>query len=360
MAPPRFALYLIYLFLGTIAQMTDVESSIYVRQYSGFYSADVGDSVTLQCFYEGLAVMFNWYKQTLGQKPRLLSTFYKHDESGTFHNEFKNNTRYTLDTGNGKNHLTIIDLRFSDSATYYCTGYHSYDLEFVEGVILSVNGSGLKVPVLVHQSTSEPIQPGGSVTLNCTVQTGSCDGEHSVYWFKNSEESAPQMIYSSGNDVCKRTGSTCVYNLPMRNLSCDDAGTYFCVVTSCGRTMFGNGTRIDIHKTAVTKPPELSPTIIALMLSNIILGIVTLVLIWTICKIQRKDSTEAISESSEGNQTGAVTYEAVCLAPRSLPSKRVTVKYSEDSVVYSDIKDCQQNREFRLWKVSASGNLSPS
>lgn len=38
-------------------------------------------------------------------------------------------------------------------------------------------------------------------------------------------------------------------------------------------------------------PSELSPTVIALTLSNIILGIVTLILIWKLCKSQRKDST---------------------------------------------------------------------
>ena len=42
---------------------------------------------------------------------------------------------------------------------------------------------------------------------------------------------------------------------------------------------------------AVTKLSELSPTVIALTLSNIILGIVTLLLIRKLCKSQRKDST---------------------------------------------------------------------
>ncbi|KAJ4949164.1 hypothetical protein JOQ06_020682 [Pogonophryne albipinna] len=62
---------------------------------------------------------------------------------------------------------------------------------------ISVTGSGLNIPASVHQSASEIIQSGDSVTLNCTVHTGSCDGEHSVYWFKNSEDS-PGLLYTRG------------------------------------------------------------------------------------------------------------------------------------------------------------------
>ncbi|XP_045920967.1 uncharacterized protein LOC123980568 [Micropterus dolomieu] len=252
MTPLVFALYLIYLLLGRMAQTTTQKSSIYVRQDSGFYSANVGEDVTLRCFYEGDAVMFYWYKQTLGQKPWLISTFYKHDKNGNFRNEFENNPRFTLDTGNGKNHLTISDLSISDSATYYCTGSYAYDMEFVEGATVSVKGSGFNIPASVHQSASEPIQPGGSVTLNCTVHTGTCDGEHSVYWFKNSEESHPGLIYTHGgrNDQCERNSSTqthtCVYNLPLESLNLSHADTY-CAVASCGHILFGDHKKLDLE-----------------------------------------------------------------------------------------------------------------
>ena len=126
--------------------MTSLESSIlYMCVKSGFYSATVGDSLILRYFYEGVGVMFYWYKQTL------VSKFYKHERNGTFRNEFKNDPRLTLDTGNGKNHLTISDLRISESASYYCTGSYANLLEFVDGVSVSVRGSGYIIPALVHQ-----------------------------------------------------------------------------------------------------------------------------------------------------------------------------------------------------------------
>ena len=236
-------------FLFPSAPTTVLKTSTYVRQDSGFVSANLGDSVTMHCFSTGEAVMFYWYKQTLGQKPQLLSTYYKHDKSGIFKDEFKNNSRFALDTGNGNNHLTILDLRISDSATYYCTGCYVYDFEFAEGFTVSVKGSGLNIPALVHQSASESIQPGDSVTLNCTVHTGTCGGEHSVYWFKHSEGLHPGLMYTHGgrNSQCGRKNNTqthtCVYNLPMKSLNHSHAGTYYCAVASCGHILFGGETK---------------------------------------------------------------------------------------------------------------------
>ncbi|KAI3376576.1 hypothetical protein L3Q82_017029 [Scortum barcoo] len=187
-----------------------------------FVSVDHREDVTLECFYEdNAAVMFYWYKQSPGQKPQLLSKFYKHDKA--------------------------------DSATYYCIGGYSYAYEFLESIIIHVKDSDFNVQTLVHQSASESIQPGGSVTLNCTVHSGTCDGEHSVYWFKQSEESHPGLIYTHGdrNDQCERKPNTqthtCVYNLPMENLNVSHAGTYYCAVASCGHILFGNGTKLDIE-----------------------------------------------------------------------------------------------------------------
>uniref|UniRef100_A0A4W6DHL8 Ig-like domain-containing protein n=1 Tax=Lates calcarifer TaxID=8187 RepID=A0A4W6DHL8_LATCA len=121
----RFALYLTCLFLWRIGLATDLKLSTSVHQESRFISANVGDNVTLKCFYKGdVAAMFYWYKQTLGQKPRLVSSYYKHDKHGTFTEEFKNNTRFSLDTKD-------------DSATYYCISCYAYKFEFGEGATLS-------------------------------------------------------------------------------------------------------------------------------------------------------------------------------------------------------------------------------
>ncbi|XP_039679268.1 uncharacterized protein LOC120573544 [Perca fluviatilis] len=235
------------------AQTTDPKFSSSFHQESGLVSAKTGDNFTLRCFYEGdVASRFHWYKQTLGQKPKLISTYYKYETNGIFHDEFKNNPRFTLDTETGQYHLKITDLHVSDSATDYCASY-TLTIEFAEGTLVNVEGSGLKDPATVHQSASESIQPGGSVTLDCTVDTGTCDGEHSVYWFKKSGESQPGLIYTHGGrtDQCERKPNTqthtCVYKLPMKSLNLSHAGTYYCAVASCRHILFGNGTKLDLE-----------------------------------------------------------------------------------------------------------------
>uniref|UniRef100_A0A667ZT51 Ig-like domain-containing protein n=1 Tax=Myripristis murdjan TaxID=586833 RepID=A0A667ZT51_9TELE len=260
------------------AHLAALKSNLSLRQDSGFLSANVGDNVTLKCFYEGdVAAKFYWYKQTLGKKPLLMSSFFKYEKNAIFHNEFKNDPRFKLETDTNGNQLKISELQHSDSATYFCVSSYLYNLKFGDGVTLSVNGSGLNIQAVVHQSESQTIQPGDSVTLNCTVHTGTCDGEHSVYWFRSSGHSQPRAIYTHGvtDDQCERKPTThtqtCDYNLPMKSLDLSDAGTYYCAVLSCGEILFGNGTKIDIEMA--------SPPVLVYFLSAALAFTITLVVI---------------------------------------------------------------------------------
>ncbi|XP_060886913.1 uncharacterized protein LOC132958222 isoform X2 [Labrus mixtus] len=244
MTSPTVAVYLTCLVLGEIAWTVSLKLSPSVRHER----REAGESLTLTCDFKGdqSSTRVYWYKQTIGDKLRLVSEFYKY--GGSYHSEFKDNPRFTLDAENGKNLLTISDLNMSDSATYYCISCNYCKLDILETVIVSVKGPGVNIPAVVHQTASETIEPGGSVTLNCTVHPGTCDGEHSVYWFRNSH---PGFIYTHGgkNDQCVRKANsqtnTCIYNLPMKNLHVSNIGTYYCAVASCGHILFGNGTKLD-------------------------------------------------------------------------------------------------------------------
>ncbi|XP_005750063.1 uncharacterized protein LOC102192951 [Pundamilia nyererei] len=249
MTPPNFVFYVTCLIFGNLVQLTHQNFSVTHKQERRFVSAIVGEQLTLQCFYEANdATRFYWYKQSLGQKPKPISTQYVFKANGTFHDEFENNPRFTLDTEIGKNHLYITDLQKSDSGSYYCARRVSLVLEFAEGTTVSVKGSGLNIKALVQQSASETIQPGGSVTLNCTVYTGTCDEDHSVYWFKDSGDFYPGLLYTHGgrNDQCEKNEQTynCTYNLPMESINVSHAGTYYCAVASCGHILFGEGTTL--------------------------------------------------------------------------------------------------------------------
>ncbi|XP_008420821.1 V-set and immunoglobulin domain-containing protein 2-like [Poecilia reticulata] len=252
MSPGQFAVSLTFLFSLKFAQ-TIYQVSSSVQQGSRFVSVKAGESVTVQCFYNpNLTSKFDWYKLSFGQKPKLISTAYKY-ERGTFYNEFKDNPRFTLDTKGNLSNLRITNLQPSDSATYFCISGHSYKTKFDGGTVIHVQESVLNVQALIdQQSETEIFQPGGSVTLNCTLQTGSCGGEHRVYWFRNSEEHYPGLIYTheGSNDQCERKpgeqSNTCVFSLPLKNLSVSNAGTYYCAVASCGQILFGNGTNLNV------------------------------------------------------------------------------------------------------------------
>ncbi|XP_037615479.1 uncharacterized protein LOC119482133 [Sebastes umbrosus] len=339
MASPKFVFYLTCLLLGKMAHVIGLNFS--VRQQRDFVSANVGDNVTLQCFYEGSEIAWlYWYKQTLGQEPRLISSTYMYNTRVTFYHEFKNNSRFTVDKENSNNHLTILDLRISDSAIYYCAASVSYVLYFAEGTLVSVQGSGLNVPASVQQ--------GGSVTLNCTVQTGTCDGQHSVYWYRNSEESHPGLIYTHGhrNDQCEKKPNnkthTCVYNLPIKSLNRSHAGTYYCAVASCGHILFGNGTKLDFKD-------EEDALVLVYFLSGALAftTILVVILALSVYKVNKRNNCQCaesrgrLSAPSTENAEGYRDADSVHYAALSvnLPNRsRRPRTNTNDECVYSSVK----------------------
>uniref|UniRef100_A0A3P9MFH5 Ig-like domain-containing protein n=1 Tax=Oryzias latipes TaxID=8090 RepID=A0A3P9MFH5_ORYLA len=236
------------LLLGTVANSWAQKSSASLH----FESVFVGQEVTLKCFRKGiLADLFFWYKQPLGQKPQRMSTLLDYKKNGTFADDFKNDPRFELQTDENRHHLKISYVKISDSAIYYCISSYSYTFTFLEAYSLHVKDTSSDIQTSVDQSSSENIHAGDSVTLNCTVHTGSCDEEHRVYWFKDSEDSHPGLIYTHGgrNDQCERKNTqthSCFYKLSIKNLTESHAGIYYCAVVSCGHILFGNGTKLDL------------------------------------------------------------------------------------------------------------------
>uniref|UniRef100_A0A6Q2X944 Ig-like domain-containing protein n=1 Tax=Esox lucius TaxID=8010 RepID=A0A6Q2X944_ESOLU len=183
-----------------------------------------------------------WLKQTFGQKPLLMASSYHYSQESSYFNnfikDFNRTKRLRVKRAEDSFNLTFIETEPGDSATYYCAALKINEIIIAEGTVLIVK-----------------VQPGESVTLNCTVSTETCEGEHSVYWFRHdSGESPPGIIYTNGDrsGQCMKSpesGSptqSCVYNLPKRNLSLSDTGTYYCAVASCGEILFGNGTKLDV------------------------------------------------------------------------------------------------------------------
>ncbi|XP_056225825.1 uncharacterized protein LOC130164862 [Seriola aureovittata] len=221
--------------------------------YGALLYANLGDNVTLLCFSSERNLC--WYKQVAGEQPQIISSFYKHSFSNIFYNQFKDDKRFSVHTGAGFYHLDISNVQDSDSAMYYCGQTSVTVTEFSNGTFLAVKESSCRS--FLQQPLSESVQAGGSVSLNCTVHTGTSDREHSVYWFrKDTGKSHLGILYvhtHSSSRCVKAAGSEspaqsrCVYNLWKRSVSLSDAGTYYCAVASCGEILFGGGTRQEVE-----------------------------------------------------------------------------------------------------------------
>uniref|UniRef100_A0A672GAN0 Ig-like domain-containing protein n=1 Tax=Salarias fasciatus TaxID=181472 RepID=A0A672GAN0_SALFA len=301
------------------------------RQERSFVSAHAGEDLTF-CFYETqVPTSIYWYKQILGQRPKLISVSSKNDKN-LFHGEIENSTRFKMDKRDGKALLKITDLHTSDSAIYHCILYSYISPIFSESVTVSVKGFGSNA-TLVNQPGSDSIQPGGFATLSCTVHPGSCDGEHSVYWYKKSEESLPVVFYTHGgmNDQCDSQSNTCFYELPMENLTQADAGMYYCAVASCGQVLFGNGTKLDF-------PDKVNPWVLVHLLSWALLFtmIFSIFLAISLYNITKKNSCH-----STGNLTKIykdlfqnLHYAALSLKKTNRPRRHGNA--SNDECVYSN------------------------
>uniref|UniRef100_A0AAY4DC32 Ig-like domain-containing protein n=1 Tax=Denticeps clupeoides TaxID=299321 RepID=A0AAY4DC32_9TELE len=201
-------------------------------------SSLLGGSVTLPCYFnmESPLRMF-WFKHVPGHEIKPIVSSYYNQVS--FEEEV-NKSKLDAETSDKSFNLTLKSIEASDEGSYLC-GVNWYSkFYFGNGVFLFIK---------------DPASEGHDLTLNCTVVSGGCAGEHSVYWFRHGTPgSHPGIIYTHGdrsagcekNPEAGSSTQSCVYHLPKRNLSTTDAGTYYCAVVACGQITIGNGTKLEI------------------------------------------------------------------------------------------------------------------
>ncbi|XP_049442819.1 signal-regulatory protein beta-2-like isoform X2 [Epinephelus fuscoguttatus] len=217
-------------------------------------TVEVGDDVTLNCTRQTSALRETlfWIRLVTGKTPEFLGGTYAFDYEGV-----NKTARITAKQEPGSFILHIHDTKLSDTGLYYCLKVKQLNMTFSKSTLLRVKGPEPDITA-VTQDPSDPVRPGDSVTLQCSVLSDSekktCPEEHRVYWFRAaSDESHPSFIYAQGNssDGCEKSPEAhspqkCIYSFS-KDVSSSDAGTYYCAVATCGEILFGNGAKLDFE-----------------------------------------------------------------------------------------------------------------
>uniref|UniRef100_A0AAY4ED25 Ig-like domain-containing protein n=1 Tax=Denticeps clupeoides TaxID=299321 RepID=A0AAY4ED25_9TELE len=210
-------------------------------------TARLGDSVTLQCFHslDLNKMTFYWYKQVLGGKPSPLA--FSHPDGTSVKNK-----RASIQRTKESLHLTIKNINPSDEAVYFC-GWNNdnNEIEFGNGSFLTLKTDLYIFFSVIQTPLTRGVRSGDSVTLQCTVLQESSSQDFRVFWFRpTSGEFHPASIYTeiTSGDHCEILSGTssCIYEFTKDKLGLSDAGMYCCAVATCGKIIFGNGTKLEL------------------------------------------------------------------------------------------------------------------
>ncbi|XP_062405558.1 M1-specific T cell receptor beta chain-like [Sardina pilchardus] len=241
-----------------------------IHQPDSVITAQLGESVTLQCnFTKGTQYMF-WYKQKPGERPQVMVRAHVLSDS-EFQSGFSK-LDYNMQRGDGVFHLTIKNTTTSDEASYFCATRDSYDTIFGNGTFLALRdhrNHRLDLTAVIQTPVPAPAHSSDPQTLDCTVLTETRTEEVSVFWFRPaSGDSHPEIIYVQKN--CSNS-QRCVYRLPIGQTS--DSGTFYCAVVSYGHLLFGNRIKLDKQHTEPVDPVVVS---LGAALSLCIVGLILL------------------------------------------------------------------------------------
>ncbi|XP_071314393.1 uncharacterized protein [Trachinotus anak] len=278
-------------------------------------TVDVGEDVTLTCIRNSTWLLTHlfWIRLVSGTFPESLGGIIAHDFE-----RVKKTHHITVKQEPGTFVLHIPKTQVSDTAVYYCIKVTEQDMTFLKGIFLRVKGPEPDITAITQNFLSDPVRPGDSVTLQCSVLSDSekktCAGDHSVYWFRvGADESHPSLFYAHGNsgDECEKSPEAqstqkCVYNFS-KTVSSSDAGTHYCAVATCGEILFGNGTKLDIEVVSTCDSQENDAMVLllcaALAISLIVIAVLACAIIKKSCDCcNARVSLQTNAAAASGNQ----------------------------------------------------------
>uniref|UniRef100_A0A3B4B6B2 Ig-like domain-containing protein n=1 Tax=Periophthalmus magnuspinnatus TaxID=409849 RepID=A0A3B4B6B2_9GOBI len=253
--------------------MLRIPNNELIHQLENFKTAKLGETVVMKCLTRSIWSGRVWQKLGTNRSLQHLASTVNRFEKRVL-------TRYSIQTSPNETTLMIMHMTAEDVGTYYCGILNSFNVSFGSGTVLELEGESKPMQSVLQSPDYIKVQPGDSVTLNCSFNTSHCPQDHtSVTWVKSS---ASEMI--SWNNINKivcdintnTEESGCVHNMTLSNITSSADGTYLCVVTACGHTQLGTGTKIQVHGGDLS---DLSPTVIVLTALTVVFCVAVLVLV---------------------------------------------------------------------------------
>ncbi|XP_078025594.1 uncharacterized protein LOC117260855 [Epinephelus lanceolatus] len=317
-------------------------------------TVEVGDDVTLNCTRqtsESRVTLF-WIRLVSGKLPEFLGGTYAFD-----YEDVNKTPHITAKQEPGSFILHIHETKLSDTGLYYCLKVKRLNMTLSKSALLRVKEPD--ITAVTQDFASDPVRPGDSVTLQCSVLSDSekktCPEEHRVYWFRAaSDESHPSVIYTQGNssDGCERSpeaGSSqkCIYSFS-KDVSSSDAATYYCAVATCGEILFGNGAKVDVEELNMW---DLQKANILLFLLFAALALSLTVIAFLIYTIKKKTCdhcnaavTLQTNAASQQRDEDSLAYSAPTFTKRKTGrADRRNVKAAEGETTYADVRTLVRN-----------------
>nr|XP_004553647.1 uncharacterized protein LOC101479346 [Maylandia zebra] len=335
-----------------------------LRQGSALLSVtkcQLGNSVTFTCWFPDLEysnTRVKWYKQNIGGSLKLITTLMKATEKPTFERGFPQ-SRFDANSTQVMSMLTIFSTVREDEALYHCAA-STWSKDHWNATYLSLNeNTQSNYTVVQLPAGSDPVQPGDSVTLQCSVISSSgnssCPDEHSVHWFgAGSDKSLANIIYTDGkgSDECNKkpestsSSKSCVYRLS-KNITSSDTETYYCALVICGEVIFGNGTKLNIRETGLGTFGGLlkDNTILLLLCAVLVISVMAIGILIYIIKHNKCDCNasnslqESIEKRNVKREKDTCIYSAVIFTTIKTDSARKrNTKALERERIYAAVK----------------------
>ncbi|XP_041918420.1 uncharacterized protein LOC121682369 [Alosa sapidissima] len=309
----------------------------------------LGNHITLNCSFSKDQMKNNlfWYKQVFGHKPRVIGVVKTY--SAVFYNNAFNNTRFRIVKTDHHVQLVIFDTKLSDEGMYFGGVEMSHNIEFGNGTFLSFqeNEKSSSTISVVQSLLSDPVYPGHSVTLRCTVLTETRTNDLKIFWISTASggDLHPGSIYvhKNSSSQCEITSEkSCTNELLKSHVGLDDVGMHYCAVSTCGRIVLGNGTMLQIESSLHHLVVGLG---LALVMSLVVILVLVCVIYYrvgfhsSICGQQVKHNNSlSVASGDQAGDSGALMYTTLHFS--NTAGKRGRKKKSSpppQDVVYSSV-----------------------